>query len=129
MTLALWCLFFGGLLHVGSKLPLAIEQSKLGYDNNNPRGQQASLEGRGKRALAAHQNQIESFPLFAAGVLVAAVVKVDSELVGYIALAYIVSRIIYIILYLNDLASLRTTVWLIGYTCSMALLASPAWSF
>lgn len=129
MTLALWCLLFAGLLHVGSKAPLLWEQSKLGYDNNNPRDQQASLEGRGKRALAAHQNQIESFPLFAAGVLVATIANVDSTLSGYLALTYIVARIIYIVFYIKDLASLRSTVWLIGFGCSMALLSTPVWAF
>lgn len=38
------------------------------YDNHHPRAQQARLTGFGARALAAHLNSIEAFPLFAAGV-------------------------------------------------------------
>lgn len=60
MSIALWCLFIAGLLHVLSKTPLFREQSKSpqGYDNNNPREQQARLDELGQRALAAHQNQL-----------------------------------------------------------------------
>ena len=55
MSTVLWCLFIAGLLHVVSKAPLAVAQSQSpgGYDNHNPRDQQAALEGWGKRALAA----------------------------------------------------------------------------
>ena len=55
-----------------TKAPVALAQSKegRGYDNRNPRVQQSRLTGFGARALAAHQNMIEAFPVFAAGVLV-----------------------------------------------------------
>lgn len=129
MSIELWCLFIAGLLHVVSKMPLIQAQIKngKGYDNNNPREQQASLEGWGKRALAAHQNQIESFPLFAAGVLVAVATGVTSSFVAYLALLFVFSRFVYLYLYIKDIATLRTLVWTIGYGSSMALLCSPAW--
>jgi Predicted membrane protein len=129
MTIALWCLFFAGLFHILSKVPLFRAQLKspAGYDNNHPREQQQALEGSGKRALAAHQNQLESFPLFAAGVLVASFSGVTSALVSYLAVAYIISRIAYLYCYVNDIAMLRTTVWLVGYASSLALICSPAW--
>ena len=112
MSIALWCLFFAGLLHVVSKVPLAYAQSKHpgGYDNNNPRQQQAALDSWGQRALAAHNNQLESFPLFAAGILVAVATGVQSNAVGYLAAAYIVARLAYFYLYLKDMASLRSIV-------------------
>jgi len=49
MSITLWCLFIAGLLHVLSKTPLfqAQHKSPEGYDNNNPREQQASLDGLG----------------------------------------------------------------------------------
>ncbi|WP_335598963.1 MAPEG family protein, partial [Halopseudomonas sp.] len=58
-----WCL-------PKSRLPLRRGRSGKGYDNAHPRAQQAALTGWGARALASHQNMIEAFPLFAAGVLV-----------------------------------------------------------
>jgi uncharacterized MAPEG superfamily protein len=130
MTIALWCLFIAGVLHALSKTPLAIFQAKApgGYDNNMPREQQASLEGIGKRALAIHTNQIESFPLFAAGVLVASLGVVNSNMVDYLAIAYVLSRVVYIFVYLKDLATLRSLIWGVGYMSSLALLCSPAWA-
>lgn len=129
MTIALWCLFIAGLLHAISKIPLAQAQLKSpqGYNNSQPREQQAVLEGWGQRALAAHKNQIESFPLFAAGVLLAVATGVTSSLVDYLAIIFIICRLAYLYSYLNDLSTLRSTVWTIGYFCSMVLLCSPLW--
>ncbi|MGY8834216.1 MAG: MAPEG family protein, partial [Pseudomonadales bacterium] len=119
-----------GLLHVLSKTPLFRAQSKSpqGYDNSNPREQQASLDGLGKRALAAHQNQLESFPIFAAGILVATATGMVSSAIDYLAIAYIVARVAYIFYYLNDRPTLRTLVWGVGFISSLALLCSPAWA-
>ena len=130
MSIALWCLFIAGLLHVLSKTPLfrAQHKSPEGYDNNNPREQQASLSGLGKRALAAHQNQIESFPLFFFFFLVATATGIVSSAIDYLAIAYIVARVAYIFYYLNDRATLRTIVWGVGFISSLALLCSPAWA-
>lgn len=130
MSIALWCLFLAGLLHIFSKLPLSQAQLKSakGYDNNNPREQQEALEGWGKRALAAHQNQIESFPLFAAGILIAAATGTISNIIDYLAIAYIVARILYIGCYLKNISTLRSIVWTVGFISSLALLCSPAWA-
>lgn len=130
MTIELWCLALAGLFHVLSKAPLVRAQAACagGYDNRQPRAQQASLTGRGERALAVHQNQIESFPLFAAGVLVATATGANSPWVGYLAVAYLLARVVYLFLYLGDIATLRSAVWLVGYASSLALMLSPAWA-
>jgi uncharacterized MAPEG superfamily protein len=78
--------------------------------------------------LAAHQNQIESFPLFATGILVATATGVVTSTIDYLAIAYIVARVAYIFYYLNDRATLRTIVWGVGFISSLALLCSPAWA-
>jgi len=129
MSIALWCLFVAALLHVGSKLPLALAQTRDGgLDNHNPRDQQARLSGWGRRAKAAHENQIESFPLFAAGVLVATLVAKGGASIDLLAGAYVAARLIYLGLYLADLAPLRSMVWGAGYVVSLALIASPLWA-
>lgn len=130
MTIELWCLFFAALLHMLTKIPLIKAQlaTDKGYDNNNPRQQQAALTGFGSRALAAHQNQIESFPLFAAAVLVPTVVGVTSVVVGYLAVLFVVCRVAFFYLYLKDIASVRSLIWVISYLCVLALLLSPVWA-
>jgi hypothetical protein len=37
MSIALWCLFFAAFLHVGSKLPLAVAQTRDGHRLGAPR--------------------------------------------------------------------------------------------
>ena len=104
------------------RMIVAAEMSKLagGYNNNDPRGQQAQLEGRGKRALGAHQNAIEAFAPFAAGVLAALQRGVAAELVAALAVGFIVLRTIYMFAYLGDRATLRSSVWGLG----MAVVAT-----
>ncbi|HEY8376706.1 MAG TPA: MAPEG family protein [Nannocystis sp.] len=130
MTVALWCLFAAALLHILSKLPLSAAQARegSGYDNRSPRDQQDRLTGWGARARAAHLNQLESFPLFAAGVLVATVAAPKVAAIDALALAYIAARIVYPVLYLADISTARSLVWMVGYGASLALLCSPAWA-
>jgi uncharacterized MAPEG superfamily protein len=101
------------------------EMKKLagGYDNSDPRGQQAQLAGRGKRALAAHQNGFEAFAPFAAAVLMA-MGRVRIELLDALALAFVVARTIYVVMYLNDKPKLRSPMWGIGLLCTAALMIS-----
>ncbi|MEE4245426.1 MAG: MAPEG family protein [Kangiellaceae bacterium] len=129
MTFALWCLVIAGLLHIGSKAPLVVAQARSGrgYDNREPRAQQNSLSGWGGRALAAHINQIESFPLFASGILVTLALGLTDVRIDYLAAAYIGSRIIYLFLYVKNIATLRSLVWGVGFISSIALMCAPAW--
>ena len=129
MTITLWCLFVAGLLVAITKMPLVAAQKKSGgYDNANPRAQQANLTGWGARALAAHQNQLESFPYFAAGALVATVMKVDPVIAGWLSLTYIAARLAYMFLYISNIHALRSLVWFVGFGVSLALICSPAWA-
>jgi len=129
MTIELWCLFVAALLHVFSKVPLFRAQVREGsYDNNLPRTQQAKVDAAGQRALAAHQNQIESFPLFAAGVLVVTTSGVSHAFIAYFAIAYIFARIAYIYCYVQDLSTARSLIWMIGYLSSIILMISPLWA-
>ncbi len=100
------------------------EMAKLagGYDNHEPRRQQAQLEGLGRRALAAHQNGFEAFAPFAVAVLAALQRGAKIELVGAIAIGFVVVRLAYIAAYLADRARLRSMLWSIGMTAIGSLL-------
>lgn len=110
-----------------SKMPLAFAQARAvgGYDNSNPRGQQASLEGFGARAKAAHENTIEAFPVFAAGALLALWSDADVATMQMWCSIFLVSRVVYIALYLMDKGTLRSLVWFVGLVASYALMAQP----
>ncbi|MGQ7818577.1 MAPEG family protein [Metapseudomonas furukawaii] len=128
MSIPFWCLFAVALLIYIAKIPVAkaMKEEGRGYDNHHPRAQQARLTGFGARALAAHQNTIEAFPLFAAGVLVAHVTQTQGWFVEALALLFVVTRVLYLFLYWNDKATLRSLVWGVGLLCCLLLMLSPA---
>ena len=126
METAISCLFIAALLHFVSKIPVAIAMSKQGgYDNRQPRLQESSLAGFGRRALSAHENTIESFPLFAAGILIALFAQVEQSSIDMLAISFVIARLLYLLFYLLDINLLRSLVWFVGYLSSLALIALP----
>jgi len=124
MNTALLSLLFAALLIPMSKVPLALAmgREKGGYDNRNPRAQQARLTGFGARALAAHQNMIEAFPVFAAGLLAALWAGAGGLWLHALAIAFLVARVVYTLLYLGDFPVLRSLAWTIGFAASLGLM-------
>ena len=96
-------------------------RSDGGYDNHAPRAWLAGLSGWQARANAAQANGFEALPLFIAGVLAAQQLQADQGRIDMLALSFITFRLIYIALYLADLASLRSLAWGAGFACSVAL--------
>jgi uncharacterized MAPEG superfamily protein len=101
-------------------------QQPEGYNNKNPRDQQAALAGAGKRAVAAHQNGFEAFAPFAAGVLIAYVSGARPQLAAGLVVAHLLSRTLYPFLYIADSASMRSLVWGVGALSAVALMCLPA---
>lgn len=126
MALHLWCIVAAWIVVYSSKLPVAAAMQRAGgYDNRHPRAQQATLTGWGARAVAAHLNGFETFAPFAAAVLVAHIAGGSPGWVDGLAVTFVVSRLVYLICYLSDLASLRSAVWVVGWFATMGLFLSP----
>ena len=127
MTVPIICLILSALMILVTKAPVALAQAKegRGYDNRNPRAQQSRLTGFGARALAAHQNMIEAFPVFAAGLLLALVAGVQGQWVGILCIAFVAARIAYSIFYWIDIHALRSLSWGVGFGASLGLMALP----
>jgi uncharacterized MAPEG superfamily protein len=128
MSLPFWCIFISALLIFLAKAPVAraMQQESGVYDNHHPRSQQARLTGFGARALAAHLNSFEAFPLFAVGVLMAHVTQTHGLLVDVLALTFVVSRVLYLLFYWTDMHWQRSLVWGVGLLCSLLLMLTPA---
>ncbi|MBL0121256.1 MAG: MAPEG family protein [Betaproteobacteria bacterium] len=120
MTIAYWCVLAAGLLPY---LAITIAKWDKTYLRGNaaPREWEAKLQGAQSRAHAAHLNGFEAFPLFAAGVLIAAACKAPQATVDGIAIGFIVARLAYIACYVGNLATLRSLVWMVGMGLSIAL--------
>lgn len=91
------------------------------YNNREPRKQQAQLQGWGARALSAHQNTLEAFPIFAAGMLAAMFQQGDSSMINTLGWTYLLARVGYVILYVLDWHWQRSLVWALGFGASLWL--------
>ena len=127
MSIPFWCVFISALLIFVARVPVTREMKAKGYNNNNPRTQQAELSGRGARAVAAHQNSWEAFTLFAVAVLMAHTTQTQGWLIDLLAIIFVVARVLYLFFYLNDKASLRSLVWTVGVVCSLLIMISPVY--
>ena len=122
MTLAYWCVL------VAAVLPLIFtgiaKFSGRGFNNRAVRDFQATLTGFRQRAHWAHLNSLEAFPVFAAGVLMAAQQDVAADRVDALSLGFIAARVLYGAFYLMDQATLRSLAWAGGFGCCLALMLS-----
>ena len=94
------------------------------YDNLDVRAWQARLAGLPHRADAAHLNSFEAFPLFAIAVLAAFLTGADAQHVMQLSLAFVGLRLAYGVIYLLNVAVLRSLVWLAAMACSVAIMLS-----
>jgi uncharacterized MAPEG superfamily protein len=95
--------------------------------NRAPRDFLATLGGYRKRAAAAQLNGFEVTPAFAAAVLTAHQIgSAEQATIDALAIAFVVSRVLYTVCYVADWASLRSVVWFAGMGAVVALFAVSA---
>ena len=95
MTIALWCVLIAGLLPYTAAL-IAKAGGTERFDNNNPRAWLARQEGWRARANAAQANGFETFPLFAAAVIIAHMLRGPQAMVDTLAMVFIAARVAYL---------------------------------
>lgn len=123
MTILYYSLFVALLLPYVAKVPVAWAMNKKGgYDNKHPRAQQSTLTGIGARALAAHQNAFESLIIFVPAVLLAITTNNDSTSMITLAVAHVIARVLYNILYLINLSTLRSLSWAVATVASFTMV-------
>jgi uncharacterized MAPEG superfamily protein len=96
-------------------LTIGFAKSAGGIDNRAPRLGLESLSGWRKRADWAHHNHFEAFPAFAAAVFVAEFTHAPQNRIDLLAGIFVLSRVIYTVLYIADQATLRSIVWALGF--------------
>jgi uncharacterized MAPEG superfamily protein len=92
------------------------------YDNSKVREFQDKLEGWPRRAYFAHLNTFEAFPFFAAAVIIANTAETVPDSVHYVAISFIVFRLLYGLCYIMDWASARSLCWTGGFFACIWLL-------
>jgi len=125
MTLIISSVIFAALLIIISKIPVAISMGKErgGYDNRQPRKQQAALTNFGQRALGAHINSTEAFPLFATGVCLALISQANIIAVQNLCVIFCCARIAYLVCYWVDMDKIRSIIWTTGFGACIWLMA------
>lgn len=127
MTTPFLCVFAALVLIYLSHIPGSVARARLegGYDNKQPRRQQRKLKGWGARAVAGHHNAIETFPLFAAAVIINHLAGGDLRTASLLSVAYVVARVLYHVAYLVDADYIRTLCWLVGFVATCVLFIQP----
>ena len=123
MTTPLWALLFLILLPLvlaGVSDYLRIKEFDS-FDNNYPREQSDKLSGIGKRAWAAQQNAWEALIIYTPSALVAHVAGADVQQSAYAALLFCAARVAHAVFYLMNLATLRSTSFMVALGCCLWL--------
>lgn len=110
MTLAEWCLFGSillALLTLAPVKPLAGRE----FDNANPRDPDFYSQPIRQRALGAHLNGLETFPFFAAAILLAEFRHAPQEWIDGLSVAFLLTRIAFVAAYVGNRPTLRTGLW------------------
>lgn len=93
------------------------------YDNRDPRGWIAKQDNpRVHRASAAQFNAFEAFAPFAASVLMAQFAGVDPQRITWLAIAFIVLRVLHGVTYVANKHYLRSLAWFGAFVCVFALM-------
>lgn len=124
MTTAYWCVFVAMLMPI---VWAGVAKAKAkDFDNARPRNYLAGLDGWRQRANWAQANSYESFPAFAAGVIIAHLAGAAQSNIDMLALGYVAARLLYGIFYIADRSTLRSLVWVAGLGCIVGLFVAAA---
>src|ERR1700692_3489739 len=99
MTIAEWCVFGAVMLYLLTIAPFKAVGFRR-FDNSKPRDPAFYDDPLRARALGAHINGIETFPFFAAAVLLAEFRGSPQNLVNELAGVFLIQRIAYVLTYL-----------------------------
>lgn len=127
MTTPFVCVLIAFVLFWAARIPVFValnKKAKGGFDNKHPHRQIAKLarsDGFGARAVGAQRGLGEAFAPFAAGVVIAHLAGADARRSAVLAIAFVVSELVYVAAYLANADYLRSFVWLIGFLATIGL--------
>ncbi len=127
LTVAYWCVVVASLLPIAcaglAKWGMfGTPRRQGGYDNNHPRAWLARQTDWRARANAAQANSFESLPFFIGAVIIAHQLGASQLRLDVLAFLYVVLRLLYIMMYVADLATVRSLVWVLALVANIAIL-------
>ena len=127
LTVAYWAVLVAALLPIAcaglAKWGMfGVPRRQGGYDNHDPRAWLARQTDWRARANAAQANSFEALPFFIGAVLIAHQLQAHQTRLDLMAFLYVTLRMIYILLYVADLATLRSVVWVLALAVNIGIL-------
>ena len=114
MTIGYMCLLICMLLPIFWAGVSKYGYGDIKYDNESPRDHLSSLLGKAKNAYNAEQNCYETFPAFAAAVIIAHQIGNDQFIINMLCVVFLLTRILHGYFYITNKGSLRSIVFVIG---------------
>ncbi|CAM3374894.1 MAPEG family protein [Paracidovorax anthurii] len=119
-TVAYWCVFAMVLMPIACAM-LAKRGSFRGADNHDPRAWAARQSDWRGRVIAAQANTFECLPFFIGAVIVAHQLGAAQTLLDLLALAFVMLRGFYVLMYVSDMPTARSAVWLGAFMVNTAI--------
>ena len=128
-TVAHWCVLIAALLPIvcaGLAKWGTFKKPRRdgGYDNHNPRAWLASQTDWRARANAAQANSFEALPFFIGAVVIAHQLHAPQTRLDILAVLFVVTRMLYIFMYVADMANARSLAWTVALLLNIAILFS-----
>jgi len=114
MTIGYMCLLICMLLPIFWAGVSKYGYGDIKYDNESPRDHLSSLLGKAKNAYNAEQNCYETFPAFAAAVIIAHQIGNDQFMINMLCVVFLLTRILHGYFYITNKGSLRSIVFVLG---------------
>ncbi len=110
----LYSIFGAVILTYAPFLVVGWARFQTGYDQSAPRAMFDQLPDYAKRATWAHQNCFEALTIYSAAALMAYVTGVESNWALWAAIAFLISRLFYSVLYILNIPLLRSLMFAVG---------------
>ena len=126
-TVAYWCVLIAALLPfacawLAKSKGLGKPRREGGFDNSNPRAWLARQTEWQGRANAAQANTFEALPFFIGAVIIAHQLGAPQTMLDILALLFVTLRVIYVAMYVADLATVRSAIWALALLVNIAIL-------
>jgi uncharacterized MAPEG superfamily protein len=126
-SLAYWCVLVAALLPIvcaglAKWGMFSTPRQQGGYDNGNPRAWLATQTQWRARANAAQANSFEALPFFIGAVVIAHQLGAHQGRLDILAFVFVVLRMVYIMMYVADMPSVRSLVWVAAFAANVAIL-------
>jgi len=126
-TLAYWCVLIAAILPI---VCAGIAKSGMfkkprrdgGFDNHNPRAWLAQQTDWRARANAAQANSFEALPFFIGAVIIAHLLGAHQARLDLLAFLFVFLRMLYIMMYVAGLPTVRSIVWTVALVVNIAIL-------